>query len=75
MTTSDAVPSNPVDWATAVVGEAVQELTCVTLIYHSSDSIYESSAQSTKYPGSCQMGFKLCRIIDHLKLLLKRNNS
>ena len=38
------------DWATAVVGEADRELTCVTLIYHSSGPIYETSAQSTKSP-------------------------
>ena len=31
------------DWATAVVGEADRELTCVTLIYHSSGPIYEIS--------------------------------
>ena len=55
------VPSNSVnwavkwcflDWATAVVGEADQELTCVTLIYHSSGPIYETSAESTKSPGT-----------------------
>ena len=40
-----------IDWATAVVGEADRELTCVTLIYHSSGPIYETSAQSTKSPG------------------------
>ena len=45
------LPSNSVDWATAVVDEADRELTCVTLIYHNSDTIYETSAQSTKSPG------------------------
>ena len=40
-----------IDWATAVVGEADRELTRVTLIYHSSGPIYETSAQSTKSPG------------------------
>ena len=40
------------DWVTAVVGEADRELTCVTLIYHSSGPIYETSAQSTKSPGT-----------------------
>ena len=39
------------DWATAVVGEADRELTCITLTYHSSGPIYETSAQSTKSPG------------------------
>ena len=29
-----------IDWATAVVGEADRELTCVTLTYHSSGPIY-----------------------------------
>ena len=32
-----------IDWATAVVGEADRELTCVTLTYHSSGPIYEIS--------------------------------
>ena len=40
-----------IDWATAVVGEADRELTCVILTYHSSGPIYETSAQSTKSPG------------------------
>ena len=39
-----AVPSNSVDWATAVVGEADSVLTCVTLIYH------QPVSQSTKSP-------------------------
>ena len=43
------------DWATAVVGEADSELTCVTLTYHCSGPIYETSAQSTKSPGSTIM--------------------
>ena len=38
-----------IDLATAVVGEADRELTCVTHIYHSSDPIYETSAQSTEF--------------------------
>jgi len=42
-----------IDWAraTALVGEADGELTCVTLTYNSSGPIYETSAQSTKSPG------------------------
>ena len=44
-----------IDWATAVVGEADRELTCVTLTYHSSGPIYETSAQSTKSPGTFQI--------------------
>ena len=40
------------DWATAVVGEADRELTCVTLTFHSSGPIYETSAQSTKSPST-----------------------
>ena len=40
------------DWATAVVGEADRELTCVTLTCHSSGPIYETLAQSTKSPGN-----------------------
>ena len=40
------------EWATAVVGEADRELTCVTLTYHSSGPIYETLAQSMKSPGS-----------------------
>ena len=35
-----------IDWATAVVGEADIEVTSVTLTYHGSDPIYETSAQS-----------------------------
>ena len=33
------IPSNSVDWATAVVGEADRDLTWVTLTYHSSGPI------------------------------------
>ena len=40
------------DWATAQVGEADRELTCVTLTHHSSGPIYETLAQSTKSLGS-----------------------
>ena len=43
------------DWATAVVGEADREQTCVTLIYHSSGPIYETSAQFTKSPGTASV--------------------
>ena len=39
------------DWATAVVGKADRELTCVTLTYHSSGPIYETLAQSTEFHG------------------------
>ena len=46
------LPWNSVDWATAVVGEADKELTCVTLTYHSSGPIYETLAQSMKSPGT-----------------------
>ena len=41
-----------IDWATAVVGEADRELTSVTLTYHSSGPIYETSAQSMKSHGN-----------------------
>ena len=37
-----------IDWATAAVGEADRELTCVTLTYYSRGPIYETSAQTTK---------------------------
>ena len=39
------------DWAIAVVGEADRELTCVTLTYHSSGTIYETLSQSTEFDG------------------------
>ena len=41
-----------IDWATPVAGEANRELTCLTLPYHSSGPIYDTSAQSTKSIGS-----------------------
>ena len=42
------------DSATAVVGEADSELTCVTLIYHSSGPIFKTPAQSMKSPSTLQ---------------------
>ena len=50
----DPIPSNSVDWATAMVGEADRELTCVTLTYHNSGPIYETSAQSMELSGTLQ---------------------
>ena len=41
-----------IDWATAVVGEADRELRCVSFTYHGRDQIYETSAQSTDFPGT-----------------------
>ena len=44
-----------IDWATAVVGEADRELTCVTLTYH--------VAQSTKSPGRLHDTIPQCNVV------------
>ena len=42
-----------IDWATAVVGEADIELTCVPFTYRGSGPIYETSAESMELSGTC----------------------